>query len=136
MISRTLERAPTLEATEFVRFCYHRRRIGWPELYDEMWAVACRGLFRGWTAGDLAEQGIGFGLDDMPALAGLVRRIVAEDAEIRARGPQPIVGVLAADAAAARTPSDSKREPAGVEIVEMVEIVEPAVALVPSGAPV
>jgi hypothetical protein len=130
MISRTLERAPTFEATEFVRFCYHRRRIGWPELYDEMWAVACRGLFRGWTAADLAEQGIAFGLDDMPALAGLVRRIVSEDAELRARGPQPIAGVTTADTtAAAPAASESKREPAGVEIVE------PAVALVPSGAP-
>ena len=30
----------TPEAEEFVRFCYQRRRVGWPELYDEMCAVA------------------------------------------------------------------------------------------------
>ena len=37
----------TPEAEAFVRFCYQRRRVGWPELYDEMCAVATRGLFRG-----------------------------------------------------------------------------------------
>ena len=39
---------------DFVRFCYRRRRVGWPELYDEMCAVAGRGLFRGYWADDLA----------------------------------------------------------------------------------
>ena len=59
------------DAVEFVRFCYRRRRVGWPELYDEMCAVAARGLFRGLDADDLAGLGIGFSLFDMPALAGL-----------------------------------------------------------------
>ena len=40
--------APDGEAMEFVRFCHRRKRVGWPELYDEMCAVASRGLFRGW----------------------------------------------------------------------------------------
>ena len=30
----------TADAVEFIRFCYARRRVGWPELYDEMCAVA------------------------------------------------------------------------------------------------
>ena len=30
------------DAAEFVRFCYHRRRVGWPDLYDEMCAVVLR----------------------------------------------------------------------------------------------
>ena len=60
-------RAPALdaadpEAVEFVRFCRARRRVGWPELYDEMWAVASRGLFRGYGFGELEERGIGFSL--------------------------------------------------------------------------
>ena len=59
------------DAIEFVRFCYRRRRVGWPELYDEMCAVASRGLFRGYDADDLAGLGIGFSLFDMPALAVL-----------------------------------------------------------------
>lgn len=78
----------TDEAVEFIRFCYRRRRIGWPELYDEMCAVASRGLFRGWGADELAEQGIGFGLFEMPGLAAHVTEIVAED-RARARAAAP-----------------------------------------------
>jgi hypothetical protein len=70
---------PNADAVEFVQFCYRRRRVGWPELYDEMCAVASRGLFRGWGVAELAEQGIGFSLHAMPALAALVSQIVAEE---------------------------------------------------------
>jgi hypothetical protein len=73
------------EAMEFVRFCHRRRRVGWPELYDEMCAVAGRGLYRGYGTDDLAELGISFGLFQMPALAGLVAQVVAEDVERRRR---------------------------------------------------
>ena len=59
--------APSADAVEFVRFCYPRRKVGWPELYDEMCAVASRGLFRGWGPDDLAPHGIGFTLFEMPA---------------------------------------------------------------------
>jgi len=73
------------EAIEFVRFCYRRRRVGWPELYDEMCAVAGRGLYQGYGAEELASIGIGLGLFQMPALAILVARVVAEDLERRRR---------------------------------------------------
>ncbi len=69
---------PATEAMEFVRFCYQRRRIGWPELYDEMCAVAARGLYKGWTSTELATVGIGLTLFEMPALAALTVRVVAE----------------------------------------------------------
>ena len=69
----------TADAVEFIRFCYARRRVGWPELYDEMCAVASRGLFRGWGPDDLAGHGIRFGLFEMPHLAVTVAEIVAED---------------------------------------------------------
>jgi len=69
----------TADAVEFIRFCYARRRVGWPELYDEMCAVASRGLFRGWGPDELATQGIGFGLFEMPRLATTVAEIVTED---------------------------------------------------------
>lgn len=86
MISRTAaERLPSTDAVEFVRFCYRRRRVGWPELYDEMCAVASRGLFRGWGSDELASEGIGFGLFELPALATLVGQVVAEENEKRAR---------------------------------------------------
>jgi len=69
----------TVDAVEFIRFCHARRRVGWPELYDEMCAVSSRRLFRGWGPDELAGQGIGFGLFDMPSLAISVLEIVAED---------------------------------------------------------
>jgi hypothetical protein len=81
MDSRTRERLPSTDAVEFVRFCYRRRAVGWPELYDEMCAVASRGHFRGWGIDELGEEGIGFSLFEMPALASLVSRIVAEEHE-------------------------------------------------------
>ena len=83
--------APHPDAVEFVRFCYHRRRVGWPELYDEMCAVAGRGLFRGLSADDLGGIGVGFSLFDLPALAGLAVRVVAEEAALR----RPVSVVIA-----------------------------------------
>jgi hypothetical protein len=91
MDSRTRERAASDDAVEFVRFCYSRRRVGWPELYDEMCAVAGRGLFRGWGSDELSAEGIGFSLFEMPALATLVHRIVAEEQERRALIGTPAV---------------------------------------------
>ena len=69
----------TADAVEFIRFCYGRRRVGWPELYDEMCAVASRRLFRGWGPDDLEAHGIMFGLRDMADLSTTVADIVAED---------------------------------------------------------
>jgi hypothetical protein len=88
---------PDPDAVEFVRFCYRRRRVGWPELYDEMCAVAGRGLFRGYDADDLAALGIGFSLYGMPALAMLSARIVAEEQALR----RPVAVMITADVARA-----------------------------------
>ena len=73
------------EAVDFVRFCYRRRRVGWPELYDEMCAVAGRGLYRGYSVDDLSGIGVGLTLFELPALAAIVHRVVAEDQERRRR---------------------------------------------------
>ena len=78
------------EAIDFVRFCHRRRRVGWPELYDEMCAVAGRGLYRGYGPEELGAIGIGFGLFEMPALAVLVAQIVAEDLERRRRTTEAV----------------------------------------------
>ena len=67
-------------AIDFVRFCYRRRRVGWPELYDEMCAVAGRGLYHGYSADDLGGIGVGLTLFEMPAMAAIV-------ASGRRRGP-------------------------------------------------
>jgi hypothetical protein len=72
-------------AIDFVRFCYHRRKVGWPELYDEMCAVAGRGLYHGYSVDDLSGIGVGLTLFELPALAAIVQRVVAEDQERRRR---------------------------------------------------
>jgi hypothetical protein len=102
------------DAGDFVRFCYRRRRVGWPELYDEMCAVAGRGLFRGYDADDLAGLGIGFSLFDMPALAVLSARIVAEEQALR----RPVAVMVKPEPATA-----SQAEPA--PIASIVETTEP-----------
>ncbi len=73
----------TPEAEAFVRFCYQRRRVGWPELYDEMCAVATRGLYQGMGTDALAEIGVGFSLFETPRLAQLVMRVVADEQAAR-----------------------------------------------------
>jgi len=79
----------TADAVEFIRFCYGRRRVGWPELYDEMCAVASRGLFRGWGPDDLETHGIKFGLLEMAYLSTTVAEIVAEDRARAKANPAP-----------------------------------------------
>ena len=64
---------------DFVRFCYRRRRVSWPELYDEMCAVAARGTYRGLTYDELEVLGINFTLSEMPQLVALADRIVVEE---------------------------------------------------------
>ena len=78
-------------ALDFIRFCHRRRRVGWPELYDEMCAVASRGVYRGWGFRELGDHGIAFGLTEMPGLARLVAVVAAEEIE---RNGRSLVGVM------------------------------------------
>ena len=71
------------DAIEFVRFCYRRKHVGWPELYDERCAVANRGMFRGFDVDALAGIGIGLCLSDMPGLAAIVAQVIAEEQQAR-----------------------------------------------------
>lgn len=110
---------PDPDAVEFIRFCYARRRVGWPELYDEMCGVAARGLFRGMVAEDLAAHGIGFSLFDMPALAALSTRIVVQEQAAR-RPMMVVIAPVADDSSVDVTPEPS------AAIVPVVEtVVEP-----------
>jgi len=134
---------PDPDAIEFVRFCYRRRRVGWPELYDEMCAVAGRGLFRGYDADDLAGLGIGFSLFDMPALSILASRVVAEEQALR----RPVTVTITAEVAAASGSPTPRMETALVPSISPV-VSDPVViereersfevpvrlSLVPSGA--
>ncbi len=97
------------EAEAFVRFCYQRRRVGWPELYDEMCAVATRGLFRGMGTDALAEVGVGFSLFESPRLAELVTRIVTEEQAARRAARAAVLE--AAEAARAQAAEEQAAPP-------------------------
>jgi hypothetical protein len=82
---------PDAEAVAFVRFCYRRRAVAWPELYDEMCAVAARGDYRGLGYEQLEGLGIRFALAALPRLAEMAARVIAEE-----RGPQRAAVIAAA----------------------------------------
>jgi hypothetical protein len=63
----------------FIRYCYQRRRIGWPELYDEMCGVAARAEFRGMDYERLEALGVRFSLQEMGRLAALAHHVVADE---------------------------------------------------------
>jgi hypothetical protein len=69
---------PAPDIVEFIRFCHRRRRVGWPEIYDEMCSVAARREFKGWDHDELSRRGISFTLFEMPRLAGWVRSVLAD----------------------------------------------------------
>jgi hypothetical protein len=96
-------------ALDFVRFCHRRRRAGWPELYDEMCAVASRGLYHGWGFAELAEHGITFGLAEMPRLAGFVAQVASKEADRRSRS---FVGVMAPVALPVESPVEKPEDAA------------------------
>ena len=132
-------RDPDPEAVEFIRFCYRRRRVGWPELYDEMCAVAARGLFRGLVTDDLAAHGIGFSLFDTPALAALAASIVGE--EQAARRPMTVVIAPVAEEVLGEAPDITSNDGPAERViarppVEPIRASETAVRLVavPAGA--
>ena len=122
-------RQPSPEAVEFIRFCYLRRRVGWPELYDEMCGVAARGLFRGYGSDDLAAFGIGFSLFEMPALAAMSARVIADEqarrrpVSVTIRADVPAVGAADEDAPGDATPAPTAQSTAGVALATDVEVV-------------
>ena len=68
---------PPPDVAEFIRFCHERKRVGWPELYDEMCAVAARREFNGWDHDQFAARGLTFSLFEMLRLSGWVRTVLA-----------------------------------------------------------
>jgi hypothetical protein len=90
------------DVVAFIRYCYQRRRIGWPELYDEMCGVAARGEFRGMDYDCLEQLGVRFSLPEMGRLAALVQDVVADERRRRVtipvRGSGPAIGLQVAAA--------------------------------------
>ncbi|HVR89117.1 MAG TPA: hypothetical protein VHG53_06190 [Candidatus Limnocylindria bacterium] len=62
----TEERVAAL-AIEFIAFCFNRRSVDWPQLYDEMCYVAGNRLYKGLGYEELREAGLDF------TLVGLAR---------------------------------------------------------------
>ncbi|HEX2193910.1 MAG TPA: hypothetical protein VHK63_02995 [Candidatus Limnocylindria bacterium] len=88
---------PSADIAEFIRFCHHRRPVGWPEIYDEMCAVAARREFHGWGQDELAQRGVSFTLFEMPRLAAWVRYVVddlprGQMQPVSQHHPQPMAG--------------------------------------------
>jgi len=74
---------PAPELIAFIRYCHQQHGASWPELYDEMCAVAARREYRGWDHDELAARGLTFSLFEMPRLAGWARAVLAGMAEER-----------------------------------------------------
>lgn len=72
---------PPPDVAAFIRFCHARRHVGWPELYDEMCAVAARREFNGWDREQFAARGLTLSLFEMPRLSGWVRAVLAVPVE-------------------------------------------------------
>jgi hypothetical protein len=131
------------DATEFVRYCYRRRRVGWPELYDEMCAVAGRGLYRGWRFAELEERGIGFSLQQTLELARIAAQVAVEEGDRRGRvdptvrpeGAATEVGVPIVSAAPVAVPMDVPVEPV-IDVRIVAAVADPAFTQQPVETPV
>ena len=77
------EQLPPPDVVAFICYCHRRRGATWPELYDEMCAVAARREFNGWDHAQLADRGLTFSLLEMPRLANWSRAVLAGLAEQR-----------------------------------------------------
>ncbi|HEX6139856.1 MAG TPA: hypothetical protein VF013_05240 [Candidatus Limnocylindria bacterium] len=77
---------PPPDVVAFIRYCHRRREVGWPEIYDEMCAVAARREFNGWDHEACAQRGISFTLGEMPRLAAWVRAVVGIQPEPAVEG--------------------------------------------------
>ena len=81
---------PPPDVIAFIRFCHLRKHVGWPELYDEMCAVAARREFNGWDLDQFAARGLTFSLFEMTRLSGWVRAVLAVPVEPLEVGSVPI----------------------------------------------
>jgi hypothetical protein len=79
-------------AIDFISFCFTRRAVEWPLLYDEMCYVASNKLYRGLGYEELREVGLDL------TLGGLVRtsRIANEVTRDMRMGHSPMRGGLVA----------------------------------------
>ena len=70
-----------VQAIEFIAFCFRRRAVEWPVLYDEMCYVAGNRLYKGLGYDELSEAGLDLTLGGsarMSRLASEVTRQIRE----------------------------------------------------------
>ena len=65
---------------DFVLFCWERRPVPWPTLYDEMCYVAGHRLFRGMGYEELREAGLDFTLLGLSRIARLAQEVITKRA--------------------------------------------------------
>ena len=65
-------------AIDFITFCFARRSVEWPLLYDEMCFVAGNRLFKGLGYGELKEAGLDLTLGGMGRTSRLVSEVTKQ----------------------------------------------------------
>ena len=73
-------------AIDFIAFCFTRRAVAWPQLYDEMCYVAGNRLFRGLGYEELRETGLDFTLEGLAKTSRLAVEVTR-----RMREPVPAI---------------------------------------------
>ena len=65
-------------AIDFITFCFARRSVEWPLLYDEMCFVAGNRLFKGLGYGELNEAGLDLTLGGMGRTSRLAHEVTKQ----------------------------------------------------------
>ena len=65
-------------AIDFITFCFARRSVEWPLLYDEMCFVAGNRLFKGLGYGELKEAGLDLTLGGMGRTSRLANEVTRQ----------------------------------------------------------
>ena len=65
-------------AIDFISFCFARRSVEWPLLYDEMCFVASNRLYRGLGYAELREAGLDLALGGLAKTSRLTNAVTRE----------------------------------------------------------
>ena len=65
-------------AIDFIAFCFKRRSVPWPQLYDEMCFVAGNRLYRGLGYEELREAGLDLTLVGIPRTSRIANEVTRE----------------------------------------------------------
>jgi hypothetical protein len=65
-------------AIDFIAFCFARRSVEWPSLYDEMCFVAGNRLFKGLGYAELREAGLDLTLGGMGRTSRLATEVTKQ----------------------------------------------------------